>query len=307
MTTPEGLVRFFRYVPLIVSLGVLSGCNSAPQIRQSQNPTLQPSPLPSLSPTPVPTSSPTPQAKPVIFTLSVLDPLSELKIKTGMFIQKGQIIADQTNERLLLSTQKKNIESQLETLSRNRLVNTTTEQEEQAIAIAREQKSLAEAALNNYQQDSPWTDFARTNLPLAQEEVKLNRLESDVKRAQLNLEVAESKLEQKKTALQNFQQTQATQKIELQKALVEIEQKLLSLKPIPAPQSGTVTKIDFPNQTPPGQPVKVTVTLIPGLTAPKKPEANQPTADGSPPPPNNLPSSPLPNLNTDLPTSPELQ
>ena len=307
MTHFVGLGRVLHHAPFVITLGLLSGCDALPQLGEQQPSLPQATPSKALPPTPLLPKAQEPAAKPVIFTLSVTDPLSELKIKPGMFIQKGQIIADKGNERLILSTQKKNVETQLTGLDGNRLVSINTEQEQKEIAIAQEQINLAEAALRNYQQDSPWTDFARDNLPLAEEEVKLNRLQSDLKFAQNKRASAEAKLAKKQEALQNFQKDQISQKNDLQQQLIQLEQKIAALKPILAPQSGTVQQVKLPNQATKGQPIKVTVTLIPGLTPKSNPALEGLPSTGNPPltgaPPT---SNPLSSPNPDILPSPDL-
>ena len=114
------------------------------------------------------------------FSLTVDSPIEDLKIKQGSFIRKGQVIADLGKKRLILENQKRKLEADLKAVESTGTVNFSTQAEQESIAFAEQQLKAAQTALQDYEKTSPWTDFARSNLPLAEEEVELTQLSNNL-------------------------------------------------------------------------------------------------------------------------------
>ena len=270
-----------------LALGSLMSCQSSPPIGNGSRP-------PSSIPTPVlPPKTPliATQSKPITFSLNVENP-TDLKIKQGEFIRKGQMIADVSKQRLDLATRQQTLQSELNALSTQGAVSFSLQTEQANIASAQAQYDAAQAALRNYEQNSPWTDFARDNLPLAEEEVELTGLQKTLKQTQQKLARAKATLAKKQLAIGNFQAGQASTKARIQQELLTVEQKIAALKPIQSRYTGTIAKIDLAKTTDSG-PLKVTVKLIPGdapqLLPGKLPELSTGEPNGT------LPNGTLPN------------
>ena len=218
-------------------------------------------------------------------------PADDLLIKPGSFIRQGETIVNPVKQRATLVSQQRTLEAKLSTLSNTSAVNLTTQLEEEKIALAQKQVDVAQAALNDYKRNSPWTDFARTNLPLAQEEVRMTRLQTNIEQAQRNLATAQANLVEKQAAIRAFQSEQIDAQKTVQGDLAQVSQKLAGLKPIKSAHTGTVKTLDYSQKKAAGQPVLVTVVLEPGDSPPANiPESALPTGLPIDSP---LPSSPL--------------
>lgn len=246
-------------------------CQTSPR-KDVQSPvtTVNPPSLPK-----VPNAPPVaPKPQPIKFSFNVDSLLEDLKVKQGEYIRKGQIIADLTEKRLNLETKKRTLEAKLNTISQTSVVPVSTQVEEENLASAQAQVAAAQTLLRDYEQSSPWTDFARDNLPLVKEEVELTRLRQNLKVAQKNFEQAQAKLVQKQSAIRSLKDDQGATQVGLQQALLSVEQELTSLKPIQSRFSGTITKIDVAKIANSDQALKVTFTLLPGDEPKVRPSAS---------------------------------
>ncbi|MEM9135870.1 MAG: hypothetical protein AAGB01_00775 [Cyanobacteria bacterium P01_F01_bin.42] len=254
--------RFWhRYSTLLLgwTFIVMAGCQSAPAARQARSvprPTIQ-----SLPPSQPPESIAKPE--PIAFTVTVNSPAEELKIKSGSFIRQGDIIVSPVKKRSALVAQRQTLKLDLKTLGSATSQELGDQDEKKQLAIAEQQVATAELALVEYQRDSPWTDFARSNLPLAQEEVEINRLEQRLKQARSRLKEVQSDLTQKQVAIERLRAERAKAQRSLEQNLIAVERELAELKPLLSPHTGTVTQLDIPSQSP-GKPVTVSVVMTPG-------------------------------------------
>lgn len=256
-------------------------CQSAPSNQVSPPPASTQPPAIAKSPN-VPVISSKPQ--PITFNINVDNPITDLIIKQGDFVRKGQAIADLGQQRLELKTQQQTLQAELDALSSRGAVSFSTQIEATNIASAQAQFNASQSALRNYEETSPWTDFARDTLPLAEEEVELTRLKNTLKQAQKNLDTAKAKLAKKQAAIEDFQNEQVAAKTQVQQQLLNVEQQIAAIKPIQSSYTGTIAKIDFSDSSSAKQPVKVSIILIPGNAPPslKSPDGLPPeTTDGT--------------------------
>lgn len=264
-------------------------------------PTL-PAKLPKLPPKP----QINPNTTPVTYTVTVDAPV-DLKVKQGDFVQKGQVLTDREITRLNLQQQKKALLSRLKNLSNAEQTQLNTKADEELVAIATQQVTSAKAAIAKYHQESPWTDFARENLPLAQEDAQEAQLQNNLKISEQNLRNAQQKLKITRAQLQSFQSQKSEAISQVQSQIKLIDTRLPQLKPTKATHNGTITQIQAPSTGITGQPVQVKITLLPGdqpLT-PAIPSAPNVTSPGAVAPnlsqPDSTPSgifppnSPIPN------------
>lgn len=255
----------------LLALGGLAGCQSLPRTGRAVPSASSPNPPPvsNLAKRP-------PEAKPIILKVTVDSPLADLKIRPGSYVRKGQIVANPDKRRSALENQKKELEAKLNAIANAEVVSLETQSEQKNITLAQKQYDAAQAALQEYKNNSPWTDFARNNLPLAKEEVQLTRLQKNVQQAQTNLELAKTKLSQKQATIGQFQRERSLIREGVQKNLLQVETQLATLKPVKSAHAGTVTKVDIPETAALGQPVTVTVVLMPGDAPVVQPNSETP-------------------------------
>lgn len=300
---------------LVLSLAPLSACQLRPDELTVEG---QPQPKTNLSPT-LPTLPPKPQIPQKITPVSItatVDAPTDVKVKQGDFVRKGQVITDQEITRLNLEQQKKALLSRLKAISSATQPELSTKADEELIAIATKQVETAKTAIATYHRESPWTDFARENLPLAQEDAQEIRLQDNLKIATQNLNNAQQKLKNTQTQLQAYQSQKSEAILQVQAQIQKIDAQLPGLQPIKSPQNGTIIGIQAPTSSLKGQPVQIKITLLPGdqPLAPVKPGsgsgtlgaegpastgkiplANPALPSSSAPPPFSVPNSSVPN------------
>ncbi|MCM1985355.1 hypothetical protein [Lyngbya confervoides] len=249
----------------LVLCGLVS-CRSLQQESVTPAPSINPSPV--LRPSPVPAAG----AQSVSFTVEVDSP-ADLAVKPGDFVKKGQLIAHREATRLALAQQQKAIQARLASLSSD-VEHINPQLEERSLVQAQEQRAVAQTALEQYRRDSPWTDYARDTLPLAQEEAEQAQLEQNLRDAQTRVEVAQRQLQATQLKIQDYRQRQAQLRTQLQQQMSQVQSRLRALSSTPAPTTGVITAI----QPSPGQqsPMQVQITMRPAATAPQNPPSQDP-------------------------------
>lgn len=255
-------------LPFVGTLFVLVSCQNNPAVQQ---PNVVPQAVQPSPPVQAPSRSATP--KPVVFKITVRDLAEELSIRPGSFIREGDIIVSTQKQRATLESKKRSLNLKLQNLSGLSRLALETTSEERQLAIADKAVTAAKLDLVEYEKNSPWTDFARSNLPLAAEENEMKRRQDNLQRALATREAVQTQLSKKRVAASKLQAEQAAERQSLEQQLAQVERELTLLRPTRSSHTGTVEKLDIPTQIP-GEPVTVTVSLIPGA----QPKASPNTA-----------------------------
>ncbi|PZD72544.1 hypothetical protein C1752_03379 [Acaryochloris thomasi RCC1774] len=195
----------------------------------------------------------TPVPTPVLTKLKVtVSSISDLKVKEGASVVKGQVIAEPTDAKQRISQRRQAIQQQLAQLNslalEPRLSQVTAPQvSAEGVERAKVRLNAAEAALAQYRKDSPYTDFALQNLPLPEEQVKLERLQGEIQAAKAAVAREQAVLARIKASpssnqgqgLSNLKSTQAS----LAKELQQLEAQAKNLKVFYSPYTGLINKI----------------------------------------------------------------
>ncbi|MEO0373883.1 MAG: hypothetical protein AAF329_04510 [Cyanobacteria bacterium P01_A01_bin.17] len=196
-----------------------------------------------------PTTVPTPAAQKFKVTVNTL---SDLKVKEGASVVKGQVVAEPTEAKQRIAQRRQAIQQQLTQLNalalEPRLSQATAPQvSNEGVERAKVRLNAAEAALAQYRKDSPYTDYALQNLPLPEEQVRLERLQGEVQAAKAAVAREQAVLARIKASsstnqsqgISNLKATQAS----LTKELQQLEAQAKNLKVFYSPYTGQVNKI----------------------------------------------------------------
>jgi hypothetical protein len=208
-------------------------------------------PASKLKPKPSDAAKLTPLPTPTVTKLKVtVDSIADLKVKEGSSVVKGQVISEPTETKQRIIQRRQAIQQQLAQLnalaSEPRLSQATAQPSTEGVKQAQVRLNAAEAALAQYRKDSPYTDYALQNLPLPEEQVKLERLQGEVRAAQAALKQEQAVLARIKAGspsqgqgLANLKATQAS----LSKELQQLETQDKALKVVYSPYTGLINKI----------------------------------------------------------------
>jgi biotin carboxyl carrier protein len=230
-----------RFVVAIAVL--LSGCNSMSQVSPSPSvPMVKPAPVISHRTNLVPRE---------LKLKLMLDAPTDLKVKQGDRIQKGQVIGDRTSARKHLEQQRQTIRLKLEHLkastgSGSRPVSDAVEQAKVRQAQVRVEQ--ARDAIAEFKTHSPWTEYALTSLPLYKESAKVSQLKTKVREAETELDLAVAQLQAVREKTPASKDT-SLQEVLLMSQLKDIEARLNGVGVVRSPYAGTIKKIKWLGQT----------------------------------------------------------
>ncbi len=201
-------------------------------------------------------------------SLQVQDP-ADLQVQVGDFVIKGQVLSDRQALRQDLERRRQELQIQLRTLTASAqpprmsrtsqiLLEEERERAEAQVQQATQALKQAEAALADFLDQLPWTDYALENLPLPAEQLQLEALQANLSTAQANLQRAKEQQQQIATAVNTPPSGEPPTHAgaELEKQLAEIASQLEQLQPVVSPHAGTITDVQIA-----GQPPKVQVKL----------------------------------------------
>jgi hypothetical protein len=168
----------------------LSGCNSMSQVSPSSSVSL-------VEPTPVISRRTNLVPRELKLKLTLDDP-TDLKVKQGDRIQKGQILSNRTSTRKPLEQQRQAIRLKLEHLNAN--TGAGSSQVSYAVEQARVRQAQvkveqARRAIALFKTNSPWTDYAWASLPLYKESTQVSQLIIKVQDAEAELGLAVAQLQ----------------------------------------------------------------------------------------------------------------
>jgi hypothetical protein len=230
-------------LPLVIAV-FLTSCNS---MVTSSVPSS--TPAPGVEPTPVINRRTNLVPRELKLKLTLDDP-TDLKVKQGDLIQKGQVLSDRASTRKPLEQQRQAIRLKLEHLNANAGASSkpVSDAVEQAkVRQARVKVWQARATIAQFKTNSPWTDFAWTSLPLSKELTQASQFATKVREAEAELGLATARLQ---VARENKQQKIVGQDTSVQQALLisqlrDIEAKLDGLGVVKSPYPGTIKKIKW--------------------------------------------------------------
>ena len=117
------------------------------------------------------------------------------------------------------------------------------------------------AAITRFQANSPWTDYARGVLPLA-EDTELAVLEERYQQEQAKLAIAMAHLQAAKAQRQVVQQDTSVQQGELLRQITEVEEKLGLVGVVRSPYGGAVKSLKWLEQTDQELQVELNLSII---------------------------------------------
>lgn len=309
MNTTQSLARkhFKVDCPFLLSLSVasillllVSGCSSQKTDSQLKSETQTNNPEAVASPAPL-------NSTPTKLKL-IVDSPEALRVKQGDLIVKGQILVDRSAARQQIMARRQKVQQQVALLAATEevpLAPTNSTAAEAQVKQAREQVRLADAAIQDFLANSPYTDIARQTLPLPEEEKQLAQLQLAKSNAQAQLQQAMAQLNSVQSAQQARQRGQtdsSSQKKRLLNELKTIESQLQSLQDIQSPHDAIVQKVEWQQKDKNGTTVELALAVH-SLSDPLPPlpsTTNDPllSVPGSTPalPPG---AQPFPNLPTD--------
>lgn len=192
-----------------------------------------------------------PSTKPQLMTLRLtLSNPEDLKVREGDAVAKGQVLSDRASARQRLEQQKQALQLKLNALSAPPKPFPVDTQVEQAQVVKATQKvRQMKAAIAQFQQASPWTEYAWSALPLDKDTSRLSVLQNNLENAQAELAVAIAKLK-------NAQQPvlPETNAHELQQSLLlqqvhDTDVQLSNLGVVKSSYTGMVQKVKWLGQT----------------------------------------------------------
>ncbi len=195
-------------------------------------------------------SSPTPLPTPKLTKMQVtVDVISDLKVKEGTPIVKGQIIAEPVAARQRLSQRRQAIQQQLVQLNNLALQQPSlsrSRNDGEGVRQAQARLSAADAAIANYRQNSPFTEYALKNLPLPEEQLRLERLQAERQAAQAALKQAKDLARAQAAPSSPQNQSRNNLKVaqsNLQQELQQLDVKAKKLKVLYSPHTGFIRQI----------------------------------------------------------------
>jgi hypothetical protein len=220
----------------------LTGCNSMSQVPSS-------SPVPVVEPTPSTNRRANLAPRELKLKLTLDDP-AELKVKQGDRISKGQVLSDRTFARKQLEQQRQTIRLKLEHLNAgaeksSRLVSNAVEQAK--VRQAQMRVNQAKEAIAEFKTHSPWTDYAFATLPLHKESAQVSQLETKVREAETELDLAMAELQAVREKIPDSQDT-SLQQVLLMSQLNNVEARVDGVGVVRSPYDGSVKKIKWIEQ-----------------------------------------------------------
>jgi hypothetical protein len=230
---------------LILIVSFLAGCHS---IKASSSP----SPSPASTVESVPVRTPRNNSVPRELKLKLtLDAPSDLKVKQGDRVRKGQVISDRTSARKQLEQQRRSIRLKLEHLNASAGAGSSPVSyavEQAKVRQAQVRVQQAREAIAQFKANSPWTDDAWASLPLYKESTQVSQLAIKVQDAEAELGLVVAQLQaarENKPASKDM----SVQQVLLMSQLREIEAKLDEVGVVRSPYDGKVKKIKWIGQT----------------------------------------------------------
>jgi hypothetical protein len=197
-----------------------------------------------------------------------LDSPADLKVQQGDEVKIGQMLSDRASTRATLFKQKRQLESQLAQLRNSShpiRPSPSYAQEQAQIEVALIKMAQAKLAIQAFWANSPYTEAAWEQLPLATEKGKLEVLNSDLVKAQVEFKIATAQLQD---ARDKYRQTLYDDRVQrdttpeqarILMQLREIETQLAGLGMVRSPYPGTIKKVKWLGQT--DQQLQVELTL----------------------------------------------
>jgi multidrug efflux pump subunit AcrA (membrane-fusion protein) len=227
---------------IVIGLVWLTGCTQ-PLLSVNQAGTVA-------TPSAAPTFNPNPQNKNSSRRLKLkltLDTPDDLKVQEGQHVVKGQLLSDRASIRNRLNRERQILRLQMAQLKQAEAATmSTSSMVEQAQVIqAQVAVAQAEAAIDRFKQDSPWTEFAHSVLPITDPK-ELAAMEARIWQAKGELAIAQAKLAATR-AKHKLQQDTSTKEGGIELKVAEIKAKLATLG-VRSPYSGTVKKIQWHSQ-----------------------------------------------------------
>jgi hypothetical protein len=240
------MVKMMRRV-FILAIFLLAGCHS---MKGSSTP----SSSPANTVEPVPMRTPRNQSLPRELKLKLtLDAPTDLKVKQGDRVRKGQVIGDRTSARKQLEQQRQVIHLKLEHL--NAAVGASSRPVSYAVELARVRQAQvrvqqAREAIALFKTHSPWTDYAWVSLPLYKESTQVSQLAIKIQEAESQLGLAVAQLQ---AARENKQEKAGGQDTSLQQVLLmsqlkDVEARLAGVGVVRSPYNGNIKKIKWAGQ-----------------------------------------------------------
>lgn len=223
-----------------------------------------PFPSPANTVEPVPMRTPHNNSVPRELKLKLtLDTPTDLKVKQGARVRKGQVISDRTSARKHLEQQQQAIRLKLEHLNPGSMTPGSHAVEQAKVRQAQLKVQQAREAIAQFKSNSPWTDYAWTNLPLYKESAQVSQLTTRIQEAEseLDLTVAQLQATREKKSVGISGQGSSLQQVFLMSQLREIEGKLNEVGVVRSHYDGTVRKIKWLGQINRELMVELTISL----------------------------------------------
>jgi multidrug resistance efflux pump len=181
-------------------------------------------------------------------------------VQEGQHVVKGQLLSDRASIRNRLIRERQILRLQMAQLKQAEAatVSTSSIVEQAQVTQAQIAVAQAEAAIARFKQDSPWTDFVRSVLPI-NDYKELAALEVQARQAKSELAIAQAKFAATR-AKYKLQQDTSTKQGDIGLKVAEIEAKLATLG-VRSPYNGTVKKIKWSGQVNQELAVEVTLTI----------------------------------------------
>ncbi|WP_299493774.1 hypothetical protein [Acaryochloris sp. IP29b_bin.137] len=195
----------------------------------------------------------------------IVDSPQSLRVKQGDLIVKGQILVDRSAARQQILARRQKVQQEAVLLAATEDIpvaplNSTAA--EAQVKQAREQVRRADAAIQEFLANSPYTDIARQTLPLPDEEKQLAQLQLAKSNAQVQLQQAIAQLNSlNSTQAQQGQTDSSTKKKRLLNELKTIESQLLALQDIQSPHDAIVEKIEWQKKDKNGMTVELALAV----------------------------------------------
>jgi hypothetical protein len=243
---------------IVIGLVWLTGC-AQPLLSVNQTGTVS-------TPSVAPTSNPNPQNKNSSRRLKLkltLDTPDDLKVQEGQHVVKGQLLSDRASIRNRLIRERQILWLQMAQLQQAEAatISTSSMMEQAQVIQAQVAVAQAEAAIDRFKQDSPWTEFAHSVL-LINDYKELAVLEGRAWQAKSELVIAQAKLAAAREKYK-LQQDTSTKQGDVELKVAEIEAKLATLG-VRSPYDGTIKKVKWSDQVNQELTVEVTLTIQSG-------------------------------------------
>ena len=232
---------------------LLVGC-AQPQISNETTETIA-AVSPTSNPRPAPLKKNTPRRLKLRLTL---DRPEDLKVKVGDEVVKGQLLSDRSAIRATLM-RKRNILRRKLKQHQKPAISSLYAVEKAEVEQARLNVEKARSAISAFYADSPWTNYARSVLPIS-ENFPLGQLQNQYLQAKGELAIAVAKL-QASQRQGKVGQHHSTKERELTAQLQDIQANLNTMGLVHAPLDGCVQSIKWLGQTNQDLQIEVTVAV----------------------------------------------